>query len=312
MIDIDAVLHESLNRLAVPADPGGVAEAIQARVDSGDPGSPGPSGGSGGGPGPFGWLPLVGFAVLAIAGGLALGLSGALGHPVSPAAASAISSVTVDRATLSSCPGGPSVAFARPGERVLAIARSADGSYLGIRNPDNTVDTVWIATHEVAVDSGAKPIDSLPVDSCALPTAKAVAAPRVGKPRHTTAPTSPTKPATPDKTAPTLGTPSANRGTSSDPVCINEPDDPSREKATITVTASDNRGVTSVAISWLGPGSASGSGTMTRSGSTWHYVYDPVSMTNFGTAKFSLQARDAAGNKSAVKTIDIVQEGCVD
>jgi hypothetical protein len=253
MTDFDETLRDSFARLSVPADPAGVARAIQARVDAGDQGTPGPSN-PGAGRGIPPWMPWLGLIIVAAIVGGSLGLLGVFGRP--EAAPASLPAATVSNSA-SVCAGG-----------------------------------------------------------CATLTPVPTATPR---PSHSTAghakpPAKPPAPikTVPDTTAPTLGTPTADRGTSADPVCVNQPMDASREKATITVPASDNIRVTAVSITWSGPGTDHGSRAMTKNGSVWKFVYDPVSMTSSGTVSFTMQARDAAGNRSGLRKLDLVQLGCVD
>jgi hypothetical protein len=189
-------------------------------------------------------------------------------------------------------------------DRVLAIARSDSSGYLGVRDPLDLARTVWVLTSQVSVDENQAAIATLPVESC--PTVGILMPPTSQAGNSDTAPTTPTaptKPAAPDTTAPTLGTPSAGI-----PIVCNKAGSPPYTD-TISVTAADNVGVTSVAISWSG--ATSGSGAMTRSGATWTYVYSAADSTAAGTITFQIQARDAAGNLSAPAKVNITQAGCV-
>jgi hypothetical protein len=260
------------------------------------------------------WLPwLAVVVVVGVVGGV-LGVTGAIGRPIVTRSVIGSNVSVPGGAPAYSCPGGALVTNLAAHDRVLAIERSDDSSFVGVRDPLNVAREVWVSAEVVSVDPDQSAIATLPVGSC--PAATGILMPPTNRtgttPTKPSNPTTPTKPSAPDTTPPTLGTPTANRGTASDPVCVNAPLDPTRQYAIISVSASDNRGVTAVSISWSGPGGASGSGSMTRSGSVWKFTYDPASTATTGTASFTLQARDAVGNKSAVRKIDLVQEGCVD
>jgi hypothetical protein len=259
------------------------------------------------------WLPWVGaIAVVGVVGGT-LGLAGVFGHPTSTQAVIASDASLTRTATAYACPGGPAIDALNAGDRVLAVQRSDDSSYLAVRDPRDLNRELWFRSADVTVDKSQAAIATLPVGSC--PEINSLLMPptnRSSKGGSTPSkPTTPTKPSAPDTSAPSLGSPSATHGSVSDPVCVNHPSDPSREYAIISASASDNKGVTGVSISWTGPGSDHGSGSMHKSGSVWKFTFDPVSTTDTGTATFSLQARDAAGNKSSIRTINLQLMGCV-
>lgn len=173
MADIDRVLRESLGRLAEPGDPTGVAEAVRARVDAGDPGlaaDGGPGFSAGGfGAGGGGWPVWMGVAVVAALGGAALGAFGVFdaradaGDAPTPVVSMAQTTPGLD------CPDGAPVVRFHPGDRVLAVARSDDGAWLAVRSPVDRADTVWVALDGVVIDDGQAPVDALSVDGCAAP-----------------------------------------------------------------------------------------------------------------------------------------------
>jgi hypothetical protein len=253
----------------------------------------------------LGWLPWVGgIVVLGIIGG-ALGLAGVFGHPTTTRSV-VTSSISVARtATAYACPGGPAIDSLQAGDRVLAVQRSTDSSQLAVRDPLNLGRLLWVGVADVTVDASQAAIATLPVGSC--PDISAILMPPTNQGDKTpVTPTKPTKPVTPpapDKTPPTLGTPTA----ATPIVCIAISNPPHTD--TISVSASDNVGVTSVAISWSG--AATGTAAMTHSGSNWVYVYNAGSSTATGTITFQLQARDAAGNLSSPTKVSITQAGCV-
>lgn len=79
-------------------------------------------------------------------------------------------------------------------------------------------------------------------------------------------------------------------------------------ETTITATASDDRGVVGVSITWSGY--ASGSAQMSGGGSAWSYLFDPgehsgATVPPGAQITFVVTAHDAAGN-TATSTV-IVQ-----
>ena len=68
----------------------------------------------------------------------------------------------------------------------------------------------------------------------------------------------------------------------------------------ISINASDNVGVTGVALSWSGPNGITGSAPMVLTSGTWRYTWSYANMSNgFGNWTFTARAADAAGNQSA-------------
>lgn len=229
------------------------------------------------------WLPWVGLIVVAgIVGGL-LGPLGAFGHTtdlqLGSKAGAAVVSHSVDAAI---CIGGGGAGAFTPGERVLAVARSKDSSYLGLRDPAHFIRTVWVPAVSVKVDP-KQDVSSLPVGGvCPTVTEILPEAPLVP-----VTPVKPVKPAPPspakDTTAPSIGNPTATFGN-----C----------HTTISVTASDNVGVTSVSISWTDHNT--GSGSMSPVSGHWEYV---TSGFHDGSTTFQVTAHDAAGNASPANSV---------
>jgi hypothetical protein len=254
------------------------------------------------------WLPWLAVVVVAGVAGGVLGLTGVFGHPTTNRAVFANDASLARTAPAYSCPGGSQVTSLQAHDRVLATARSKDSSYLGVRDPMDISRTVWVSRSVVALDSGQAAIATLPVDSCPtvgilMPPTKHTGTTPISPSKPTT-PTNPTKPTHPDKTAPKTGTPTAGTPV----VCTPNGDPPYSD--TITVTATDNVGVTSVAISWTG--AETGSGHMTHAGgSKWTYLYKVGTSNNAGTLTFQVQARDAAGNLSSPTKVNVTQGGCV-
>jgi Bacterial Ig-like domain len=217
--------------------------------------------------------------------GVVLALSGTFSRP-EVIDYVAIAQTSDDReAAAHSCVDGPIVAALPAGQRVLVVAQSADAAWVGVRNPVSVDETLWLPQSAVTLDSGE--LDgSWPVGG---------GCPTVVVTRDVTAPVVVVPPAsTMDTTAPTLGSATATP----DPVgCV--PPDPI---ATVTVTASDDNAVTSVAISWTG--AAVGQASMGGSGASWTYAFDPPD-TTFGSVTFHIVARDAAGNVSTESAVSV-------
>jgi hypothetical protein len=307
MADLDTLMRQSLERLAEPGDPTGVAQAIRARVDAA--GGPGPSGGSGGSGGLRGWWPWAGLALVAALAGGALGLGGALGAPGSP-----LPGMVADAVDGLACPGGSTVEGLQRGDRVLAVERSADGAWVAVRDPYLLSRELWLPVGVVVVDDGQPSVDTLDVGGCPVVSAEPSPAPSATtpapKPTHTSKP-KPTS--TPDTTKPSISATSWSPGTI---VGTNGPHPgesctPDDYQATLTVTATDNVGVKKVTTS-----ANFGDATVTqtgRSGST--YTFTIVADYNNGAAgttqvTVTFTAHDAAGNKRSVsKAVTVTSNG---
>ncbi|MES2169988.1 MAG: hypothetical protein V4479_04610 [Actinomycetota bacterium] len=290
MAEIDDILSSSLKRAATPADPSGVAERVRERVDAGDSGTP--ATGYGFGSSWFtAWLPWIGVVVVAALVGAAAGLTGLFGL-ASPAAASA-PTLSIDHSVSGlACPAGARLVALDPGQRVLALQRTKDSAWLAVRDPYDLTMTVWVPSASVRVDHAADTA-GLPIGGCPAPSVSVTPEPTVD-PVAPDAPSAPSKkpsvpgqPApAPDTTAPTVATPVVTVAN-----C----------QTTITTTASDDVGVTSVTISWTDHNT--GSGSMTFSGGTWKLVLtNPAAGMHDGNTVFKVIAHDAAGNSSAPKS----------
>jgi hypothetical protein len=219
---------------------------------------------------------------LTVVGGV-LGVTGAFGHPVEQVTVPVDSILMPPTVQAESCPGGPVVASIERGSRVVAIARSADGAQVQVRNPGDVSQLVWVSTSQVDADSGQVGVADLPLGP-ACPTLY-VAKPTVVTPRPPATPTKPTKPGTPDTTKPSVGKPTIDNPPNA--ACY----------ARVIVNASDNVGVTSVSIKWTGANT--GSGHMTATGGHWQYIYQGnTGNTSSGYTTFAVVAHDAAGNAS--------------
>ncbi len=243
------------------------------------------------------------FAALAVTvaggAGVALGLSGLVSSPSIPAGIAPVDARTTPAA---SCAGGPTVAFLDSGDRVVAVARSDDGDWIGVHSASSP-RTLWVPLAVVTPDDGEPALGALPAGGV-CPEVVVVATGPTAEPAPEPVDTEPVDPGpdpgadpdpgpAPDTTAPTLGSASVNPTTIGCAPLIVDPD---VTTATISVSASDDRGVASVRISWSG--ADSGSAQMSKSGSTWSYVYNPSDSTS-GAVSFSMQATDTSGNTSA-------------
>ncbi|TPX03155.1 hypothetical protein FJ656_18695, partial [Schumannella luteola] len=174
MAELDELLRDSFARISeqttTPArDSAGVAEAIRARVAAGDTGAPaaGSTAPGWGGIGLGGVLGAIGLVVVAGVAGASLGLAGVFGHPLveQPTVADAALATT---ASAHRCVGGDVIGQVAADTRVLAVARSDDASWIGVRNPSTLTGTLWFPAAVVAGDSGTD-WEALPVGG-ACPT----------------------------------------------------------------------------------------------------------------------------------------------
>ncbi len=303
MNELDALLKDSLSRATQPADASGVAEAIRSRVASGDTGlaPDGPIFPDGGFGGLLGWLPVVGMIAVAGLVGGAVGASGMLAPGVQTASASGLIITTDSTVFALDCPGGAPVASLLPGERVLATTRTDDSGYLGVRDPGDFGRTVWLPANLVELDepnTTALPVSGCPEIVVALGTPEPTPEPEpVDDPAPAPAPGPNPAPPPGDSIAPAitqwLATPPSI-------FCQNQ--------TTIRATATDNVGVTGIAISWTSP-AGNGSSNMSLEGTEWRYVYTAPLQTMEVT--FTLRARDAAGNWSDQRQVKVSVD-CLD
>jgi hypothetical protein len=289
--ELDGMLRDALQRAAQPGDSTGVADAIRSRVAAGDPGtSVAASTAPGWGGGVSGWLPWLGLIVLAGIGGTALGASGVIaGEPREILAG--YTAVLDDSAPAASCPGGPVIDELFAGDRVLAIARSEDSGYLGVRDPNDFARTLWFDRAVVVVDAGQADVDSLPIEACPVATVQVIEPTPV-----------PTVEPEPEPEPPPV--PQPGPSDSQSPAILQywaTPDtnvyhDGADNFVVFHALASDNVGVTGLNVSWTGV--HSGAGQMSWTGSEWRFTYTVPSGTSFGDITFTFRAKDAAGNMS--------------
>jgi hypothetical protein len=293
--ELDGMLRDALQRAAQPGDSTGVADAIRSRVAAGDPGtSVAASTAPGWGGGVSGWLPWLGLIVLAGVGGTALGASGVIaGEPREILAG--YTAVLDDSAPAASCPGGPVIDELFAGDRVLAIARSEDSGYLGVRDPNDFARTLWFDRAVVVVDAGQADVDSLPIEACPVATVEVIeptpVPTEVPEPEPEPAPVPVPVPG--DTTAPSIGQQYAAPKTTLY----------QNESTVIHAFAADNVGVSSVVITWSGV--QSGSSTMTFAGANeWTFNVNR-GVSPDGNVTFTMRAVDAAGNQSAPVSVVI-------
>ena len=295
--ELDELLSGSLKRAAQPGDSAGVADTIRARVAAGDAGTPAPSGSAPGWGGSLGWIPWVGaIVVLGLVGGV-LGVSGAVGHPIDTVTVGTSSILMPPTVQASSCPGGPVVASVERGSRVVALARSADGAEVQVRNPDDVAQLVWIPVGELVSDSGQTPVAGLPVGpSC--PTVYVAQAPVV-VPVTPVTPTKPRKPGQPaDTTTPVIGAITVDSTDNCKPV--------------VTAQITDNVGVSSATLKGTSgsPWNFNQTVAMTHTaGSAWKATLTMPSGF-VGIVNLSVTASDAAGNTATSASKFTDTPGC--
>lgn len=306
MLDLDTTLRETFARAAEPGDPTGVADVIRSRVAAGDTGTTSADGAGFDGGSGWSWLPWVGGAVVVAVAGAAIGASGLLWPMQSAESASSLGFGVAQFTAGLDCPAGTRVVSFLPGDRVYAVARSDDSSYLAVRSPYDRSDTVWVTTSDLELDPDQPAVASLDVGGCPIPVISVKPTPtptpepepepdpepEPGQPE----PPNPPDPPAPDTTKPTLGTPSGG----SQVACT--AGYPQPETTTVSVPTSDNKGVAGVSISWSGVDS--GSAQMSKSGSAWTYTYNPPDLS-IGNVTFTMVARDAAGNHSSPKNFGV-------
>jgi len=284
---LDALLRDALGKAAEAGDSTGVADAIRSRVAAGDAGPSVVTGstapGWGGGVGS--WLPWLGLVVVAAIGGTALGASGVLGAPLGEPD---LGSTAVVRATApaSSCPGGPIVDELHAGDRVLAVQRSEDIDYLGVRDPRDLDTVLWLPASSLILDAGQPDVATLPVGECPEVVVTYVTPTPTPTPEETQPPPPPG-----ETTAPKINTATGTPN----PVFNLDP-------LLLRVTAGDNVGVVGVDVSWTGE--FTGNASMSLVGSEWRYTFNPPN-DGGGDIFFTFRARDAAGNVSGPVTITI-------
>jgi hypothetical protein len=304
--DIDALLSSSLKSAAEPANSAGVADLIRSRVAAGDAGtSVAGSVAPGWGGGASGILTIVAPIALIVGAGVAggaLGASGIVGAPEAPRSGDVPAYVTTEQvAPAYVCPGGPEIGRLPAGTRVLAVARDADGAYLGVRNPSDVNATLWFSTADVDLDEGGVDPATLPVLGCPEVTVTVVTPTPTPEPTQEPTP-EPTKPPG-DTTPPAINQYGAN------PTTINSGGCSLNSTVISAYVVTDNVGVTSVSATWTSAGG--GSASLNPTGQSWSFTYTAVTGYH-GSVVITLVARDAAGNQSAPRQVPIaVNSDCI-
>ena len=228
-------------------------------------------------------------------GGSALGASGVVASEPREILAG-YTAVLDDSAHAASGPGGPVIGELFAGDRVLAVARSDDSGYLGVRDPNDFARTLWFERAVVIVDSGQADVATLPVAACPVATVTVVEPAPVPTEGPVPGPIPVPQPGPSDSQNPAIlqywATPDTN-------VYHNGSDN----FVVLHALASDNVGVAGVNVSWAGV--HSGTGQMTWTGTEWQFIYTVPLNTSFGDITFTLRARDGAGNLSAPVTIKV-------
>lgn len=115
----------------------------------------------------------AGCFALAAAVGVTAGALGLIGRPEAVPVVPELVGAIAGGVPVMDCPGGVQIGSLGDGDRVLVIARTADGDFLAVRSPGSDYATVWVAA--ASVDTG--PIEAslaradLPVDDCVHPEA---------------------------------------------------------------------------------------------------------------------------------------------
>lgn len=225
--------------------------------------------------------------LVASAVGVTAGLTGVITRPtVVDASAAAI--VTVETADASTCAGGPVATSFPAGARVLAVEVSADGEWIGVRDPAFAAQIVWL--RQVSVERDDAGAAELPVGGECPSVTTVENAPTAPAPLAPTVPTG-------DTTAPSLASATAS------PVPLACYGAPYATATTLSVAASDDTAVTAVDLVWSG--AYSGQASMTLTGSTWTYLFDVSTGNDRGDVTFTMTARDAAGNRSSDATVTV-------
>ena len=237
-----------------------------------------------------GWLPWVGLIVAAGVVGGALGPLGLLGHDTTEVLAGPTSTALLDReATATECIGGAIAAVFPAGERVLAVERSDDSAFLGVRDPYFFGSIVWVGADQVTLD-GDPVVQDLPVGGLCPEVSTVLAGPPHAEvEEQAPAPLQPNS----DPLAPIISGVTSDKAPSH--TFYND------ELINVLVTATDNVGVTGVTYTVAGPAGAvahSGSCSATGPSGQWECPFS-VPTEPFGDYTFTLRARDAVGNSSS-------------
>lgn len=298
--ELDGVLRDAFARAAQPGDPSGVADAIRSRIAGGDIGTPASGSTAPGFGGAFSWLPWIGVIVAAGVVGTTLGATGVFGSPIDDLEVVGYSSVLDGSAPAAACPGGPVVATLGAGTRVLTVQRSDDSAWLGVRNPNDVSDVLWLASAHLVIDQAQAAVSSLPVGEACPEVIVATPAPAPAPEPGPVPPPAPAK----DTTKPTIIQASASPSTITSESLA--------ETSTISAQATDNVGVAKITASWPAVGFIP-AGARTITGASGGFLFGPIiwgSTTDYDdkVVPFTLIAHDAAGNVSAPVVVYVTVE----
>lgn len=176
-----------------------------------------------------------------------------------------------------------------------------------------TADAGWTTTSAGPTTSTAPPATS-PAQAGSTTTApgevagpggsgagpEATVPPSIAGPPVTLAPGT-TRPAAPNQ-PPTVGATTRSPAGAMQTSC-----NPANDTRTISVAATDDRGVAQVVLRWTGP-DGPGQRTMARSGSAWVATLGPF--TNAGTASYRAVATDVDGSSASSPTTSIAVDPC--
>ncbi len=239
---------------------------------------------------------IAGAAVVAAAAvGATLALSGVISRPevIDPLTTTSIDART---ANAYDCASGAVISTLNAGQRVLIVSRSAEGDWVGVRNPATTSQTLWLPRSVLTLDEGEALAQDLPI-SGACPSASVVVDVDVDTPLVAPDDQPEAAPAV-DSVAPSLSAFAAGPTQIS---CMTGTPWPTNSQ--LSLTATDAAGVAAVDLTWSG--SYTGSATMQASGTTWSFTFDASGPGDKGTVVFSAVAVDPSGNRSSPATVSV-------
>ncbi|MEZ5175142.1 MAG: hypothetical protein R2823_02935 [Acidimicrobiia bacterium] len=322
-MNLDDRLREAIHDAFPPAKPrDGLADEI---IKAASRPAPGPGLGGAGM-----WI-AIGVVAAAILGAV-LGLSARGGAPA-PAV------VGLDGVAVYACPGDGQVGTLHRGDRIFITGRTADGSWLSVRNVRGSGQAVFIRASHVVEDSDVAhlperdcddhgilvvgspppttaPPSTVPETTTTIPDTTTIPAPTTTVPAPTTTVPAPTT-TVPDTTAPRISNTSAVPEViwEEDTDFISCPPNTPRESI-ISATVTDNVAVASVTASWTDP-----SGTQTvpmAGGVTRTTVFGPYEADTWDPfpwepgfehqVTITITAKDAVGNTAAAQVEVTVTE----
>jgi hypothetical protein len=247
--------------------------------------------------------PWAGAVVAAGVVGAVVGVSGLVGHPEKHVTVVAGNTSLAREVAAASCPGGPIVTAIQAGTRVLALARNADSTSVGVRDPHDTGNTIWLRASDVTLDPDSASVTTLEVESCPVVYRTEQVAPT--PPAPTPSASTSAAPHAGDSTKPAIASASAN------PTLIYQHGSGDVEKSTVSAAATDNVAVTKITATWpsVGPVPA---GSAQITGGSGSFVFGPfgfpLDATDSYEVPITLIAHDAAGNASAPVVVKVTVE----